>query len=139
MSKNIDFSGLRAISEKKRPSEGSTEGFLGGNRADIPKTQENASEGLKSALEGNSILQAKTDRRQREKQRVRAIYSEYQSNIKTSGSVRQDTLRGLRAGDDIHDLFLQVCKGISCMTGDTLFYKQVEELVLKGYGIDKRP
>lgn len=67
--------------------------------------------------------------------RARAVYSEHQENIKKSGMLRTDILKGLQQGENVYILLLKAMKCISLMTGDNLFYTQGKEDIKAVYGL----
>lgn len=73
-------------------------------------------------------------REQQELDRAREVYKSYQNNIRASGNLRADILKGLRAGEAAEGLLLKACKTISLMTGDTVFNKQAEQDLIAIYG-----
>lgn len=111
------FNGL-ALSEllepSKKPSEGKTESNLEGEKSGRLAIQ-------------YSQEQAKIDR-------TREVYREYQRNIKISGSLRVEILKGVKAGELPVSLLLKAAKCISLMTSDTVFYSQLEGDIMAIYG-----
>lgn len=71
---------------------------------------------------------------QTEQSRCKAVYREYQQNIKTSELIQADILKGARAGEDIYSLFLKAVKAISLVTDNNLFYSQLESDIKTVYG-----
>jgi len=67
-------------------------------------------------------------------QPIENAYKEYQSNIRKSGSLRTDILKGVQAGEPAQKLLLKAVECISRMTGDTLFYSQIEKDLKAIYG-----
>jgi len=86
------------------------------------KAPERATEGTEQA--GRLLAQYKQE--QAEHERTLAIYREYQHNIKESGSLRTAILKGAKVGEPPVALLLKAVKCISLMTGDTVFYSQLE-------------
>ena len=86
--------------------------------------REKRSEGLSRASEGVSLVRLGRDKEDRA--RLLETYRQLQDNIKASGTLRTDILKGARAGESIATLFLSAVKCISLMTGDTVFYRQIE-------------
>lgn len=70
-----------------------------------------------------------------QQQKERAVYTTYQDNIKLSGQLQTEILKGVKAGADITDLFLKACKAISRMTSNSVFYTQTEADLKAIYGI----
>lgn len=73
------------------------------------------------------IALIKLNREQEDHNRTLEAYRSYQDNIRRSGSLRADILKGARAGDPIQILLLKAVKCIGYMTGDKLFYEQVQK------------
>lgn len=90
---------------------------------------------LQGNLEGIGKLQREADQRKREIDETARIYREYQHNIKLSGQLQTEILKGARAGEDIYSLFLKAVQAISCMTSNKTFYSQVEADLISIYGI----
>lgn len=79
------------------------------------------------------LMQQQRERAEREQ--ARAVYATYQDNIKLSGQLQTEILKGVKAGTDITDLFLKACKAISLMTSNSVFYTQTEADLKAIYGI----
>lgn len=67
-------------------------------------------------------------------ERVRAAYTHYQGNIKRSGTLRSEILKGLGAGEDPVILLLKAIDCISGMTGDKALYYDAERKIKAVYG-----
>lgn len=102
-----------------------------------------------SALDSKNRLQGKIDGIEREqakllylshkskneeRERSLEVYRTYQENIKKSSQLQTEILKGIRSGEDIATLFLKASKAISLMTGNTVFYSQVEADIVAIYG-----
>ena len=98
------------------------------------KTPTEPEKPLQGNLEGIGKLQREADQRKREIDETARIYREYQHNIKLSGQLQTEILKGARAGEDIYSLFLKACKAISLMTSNTVFYSQLEGDIRAIYG-----
>lgn len=134
MELNLDrLNGLRFANfqEEKQPSKTPTDELLGGEEYKTSAEQENA---LKRQLEGLQGLQRKADQNKAEIDRNLEVYRTYQENIKRSGQLQTDILKGARAGEDIYSLFLKAVKAISLMTSNTVFYSQIEGDIRAIYG-----
>lgn len=81
------------------------------------------------------MLLLNTQREREDHQRSLEVYRTYQENIKTSGQLQTDILKGVQAGTDIYSLFLKAVKAISLMTSNTAFYSQIEADIKNIYGI----
>lgn len=130
----MDFS--EDFSEKppeKQPSKTPTETLLEpeGHKAPL---EENALQGLTECLQGIPILQRQADANKAERERALAVYREYQKNIKLSGQLQTEILKGVKRGEDIYSLFLKAVKAISLMTSNTVFYSQLEGDIRAIYG-----
>ena len=134
MELNLDrLNGLRFVDfQEKQPSKTPTEELLGAEEYKTSAEQENA---LKRQLEGLQGLQRKADQNKAEIDRNLEVYRTYQENIKRSGQLQTDILKGARAGEDIYRLFLKAVQAISCMTSNKTFYSQVEADLISIYGI----
>jgi len=133
MELNLDrLNGLRFVDfQEKQPSKTPTDELLGAEEYKTSAEQENA---LKRQLEGLQGLQRKADQNKAEKDRNLEVYRTYQENIKRSGQLQTDILKGARAGEDIYSLFLKAVQAISCMTSNKTFYSQLEEDIKTIYG-----
>lgn len=74
------------------------------------------------------------EQEQAEHERILAVYKEYQHNIKESGDLRTAILKGAKVGEPPVALLLKAVKCISLMTGDTVFYSQLEGDIVSMYG-----
>ena len=134
MELNLDrLNGLRFVDfQEKQPSKTPTEELLGTEEYKTSAEQEHA---LKRQLEGLQGLQRKADQNKAEIDRNLEVYRTYQENIKRSGQLQTDILKGVQAGEDIYSLFLKAVQAISCMTSNKTFYSQVEADLISIYGI----
>lgn len=132
----LDFAGLFGdCVEQKRPSKMPSETILeGGQYKPLPsiKTVETPSEDLEGQQAKGLYLQAQ--REAAEKQRTLDIFREYQENIKRSGQLQTEILKGVKAGESVYNLFLKAVKAISLMTSNSLFYSQIEADTRAIYG-----
>ena len=133
MELNLDrLNGLRfADFQEKQPSKTPTDELLGAEEYKTSAEQENA---LKRQLEGLQGLQRKADQKRADIDRSAEVYRAYQENIKRSGQLQTDILKGARAGADIYSLFLKAVQAIALMTSNTVFYSQLEEDIKTVYG-----
>jgi len=134
MELNLDrLNGLRfADFQEKQPSKTPTDEPLGAEEYKTSAEQEHA---LKRQIEGLGALQRKADQNKAEIERNLEVYRTYQENIKRSGQLQTDILKGVQAGDDIYSLFLKAVQAVSCMTSNKTFYSQVEADLISIYGI----
>lgn len=138
----LDFSGLNNL-------------FIKGCRKDFAEVQEAPEtthkdenieisiEAIKTSVEGNNEPQKEDigkkalinlKREQEDHKRTMGVYEEYQGNIKASGSLQADILKGVKVGEPVELLFLKAVECISRMTSNNLFYSQVKEDFIKIYG-----
>ncbi len=138
----LDFTKLNKLSvldfaegaEKKQPPTSPTEPRKGSGEYKTTTEQEKPLQGNLEGLESIGKLQREADQRKREIDETARIYREYQQNIKLSGQLQTEILKGARAGEDIYSLFLKACKAISLMTSNTVFYSQLEGDIRAIYG-----
>lgn len=67
-------------------------------------------------------------------ERARAVYAEYQENIKKSQSLQTEILKGIQAGDKPAALLVKAAECITAMTGNKLFADQVHRDIVEMYG-----
>lgn len=89
----------------------------------------------KDDSEGIRQLQRQADKNKAEAERIKEVYTTYQNNIKTSGALQTEILKGLKMGEDIYRLFLKAVKAISLMTSNSVFYTQSKQDIRIIYGI----
>lgn len=70
-----------------------------------------------------------------EQQKKRTPAQQYQDNLRRSGTIPSEILKGLSAGEDIHSLFLKAVEAIALMTNDNQIYKQAEADIREVYGV----
>lgn len=131
---SLAFAGFTEIPPEKQPSKTPSEPFLEDGRYKTPPEEENALQGQIEGLQGISNLQREADSIKEERERAKAVYREYQKNIKTSGQLQTALLKGTRQGEDIYSLFLKAVKAISLMTSNKAFYSQIEDDIKTIYG-----
>ena len=134
MELNLDrLNGLRFVDfQEKQTAKTPTDELLGAEEYKTSSEQEHA---LKRQIEGLGALQRKADQNKAEIDRNLEVYRTYQENIKRSGQLQTDILKGVQAGEDIYSLFLKAVQAISCMTSNKTFYSQVEADLISIYGI----
>lgn len=140
----LDFAGLFSpIEGEKQAPESPVEPLLGAGEYKTITEPQKPVEGLKTGLQGipqkeppeqAKILLLNTQREREDHQRSLEVYRHYQENIKTSGQLQTDILKGVQAGTDIYSLFLKAAKAISLMTSNSLFYSQIEADTRAIYG-----
>ena len=133
MELNLDrLNGLRfADFQEKQPSKTPTDELLGAEEYKTSAEQEHA---LKRQIEGLGALQRKADQNKAEIDRNLEVYRTYQENIKRSGQLQSEILKGIKAGEDVYSLFLKAAKAISLMTSNSVFYSQIEDDTRSIYG-----
>ena len=147
----LDFAGLFGdCVEQKSRSKTPSETILDGGQYKTITEPQKPVEGLKTGLQGipqkeppeqAKILLLNTQREREDHQRSLEVYRHYQENIKTSGQLQTDILKGVQAGTDIYSLFLKAAKAISLMTSNSLFYSQIEADIeaIYGRGLQHKP
>lgn len=147
----LDFAGLFGdCVEQKSRSKTPSETILDGGQYKTITEPQKPVEGLKTGLQGipqkeppeqAKILLLNTQREREDHQRSLEVYRHYQENIKTSGQLQTDILKGVQAGTDIYSLFLKAAKAISLMTSNSLFYSQIEAdtRAIYGAGLNYKP
>ena len=131
---SLAFMDFSEIPPEKQPSKMPTETLLEPKGYKTPLEEENALQGLTEGLQGIPILQRQADANKAEKERALAVYREYQKNIKLSGQLQTDILKGAKRGEDIYSLFLKAVQAISLMTSNTVFYNQLNDDIRAIYG-----
>jgi len=131
---SLAFMGFSEIPPEKQPSKTPLEPLLEPEPYKSPLTEENALQGQLDGLQGIPILQREADAIKQERERAVAVYGEYQKNIKLSGQLQTDILKGVKRGEDIYSLFLKAVQAISLMTSNTVFYSQLNDDIRAIYG-----
>ena len=104
----LDFTGLNAIGYS-----GPLDERLTCDSTSSPPDSKNASTGLYGGLAG---LQWEADRRNQEIERNLETYGTYQNNIKISGTLQAEILKGARNGESIYSLHIFQARTISRKT-----------------------
>jgi len=132
----LDFTAIRGNLAEK-PLESPVAAFVELDSKEVPvehktpqKSPQRATEGTETA--GRLLAQYRQEKAEHE--RTLEVYREYQKNIRESGSLRTDILKGAKAGEPPVALLLKAVKCISLMTGDTVFYSQLEGDIKSIYG-----
>lgn len=131
---SLAFRNFAEISPEKQPSKTPLEPLLEPEGYKTPLKEENALQGQIGGLQGIPILQRQADANKAEKERALSVYREYQENIKRSGQLQTDILKGAKRGEDIYSLFLKAVQAISLMTSNTVFYSQLNDDIRAIYG-----
>lgn len=103
-----DFSKLDSLGRSEQHSEANKEKNI--------STEYNSIE-----MEKNALL------------KQRKAWADYQENIKRSGMLRADILKGIQSKRDPVDVLLIACECISRMTDDKVYFKQAERDIKKNY------
>ena len=139
----LDFTAIRAdpIERKTETApdalESPTAAFNGLDLIKLPEPPKKLSEGkIKLNTEGEQAgrLAIQYQLEQAERDHTREVYRQYQRNIKNSGGLRTEILKGAKAGEPLVALLLKAVKCISLMTSDTVFYTQLERDIKNIYG-----
>ncbi|MFA7162826.1 MAG: hypothetical protein WC097_01580 [Eubacteriales bacterium] len=104
---------------------------------ETPTAQEKAQNGANLSPQGQAvdgIALIKLNREQEDRQRNLEMYRDYQNNIRISGELQTELLKGARAGEPAYTLLLKACKAISLMTGNKPFYSQIYKDLKAIYG-----
>lgn len=108
----------------------------GNNETDSIEIPLDALNGLKNEnrepVDGIALI--KLRRQQEDHKQIQEAYKAYQDNIKRSGDLRAEILRGIKSGESTPTLLLKAVECISNMTGDKLFYTQAEKDIKAIYG-----
>lgn len=95
-------------------------------------------EALKCNLEGSQSIsnsqQQKSDR-EAGNDLFWEICKEHQENIRRSGQLKTQIIKGVKLGEDIYSLFLKAVEAIGLMTSDTVFYSQLDGDIRAIYGV----
>lgn len=82
-------------------------------------------------------LQREADERQQEREQARSVYRAYQDNIRRSGTLQSEILKGTQAGESSYNLLLKAAEAISAMVGDSGFFaNQVRENIIAIHGAE---
>lgn len=133
----LDFAGLFGEPiEEKQPAISPAEPLLDSGQYKTLSKQENAVERKIEGLEGQQVkgLYLQAQREEEDHRRSLEVYKAYQENIRTSGQLQTEILKGIRAGESVYNLFLKAAKAISLMTSNSLFYTQIEADTRAIYG-----
>lgn len=90
--------------------------------------QANAPQGV------GSVLTVRQSRERSAEAAAVEVYQQHQAAIKQAGEIPSRILKGLAAGENIAELFLQAVKGLSLLTGNKQLYTQAENDICTLYG-----
>lgn len=85
-------------------------------QSNINKTQ------AQQPIEADTKPYNRLQREQKEREKIRQVYAEYQDNIRKAGQLRGDINKDIAAGADPYSILLKAIECISLMTGDKDFY-----------------
>lgn len=88
----------------------------------------------RSPEELGALADIKLTRAQEDRQNSIEMFKTYQDNIRRSDQIREELMRGVRSGERAESLFLKAVRAISLMTGDSLFYEQIEKDIRSIWG-----
>jgi len=121
---SFDFSTLRATADPaQKPQQAHTKDF-------IQKTGKDTATPEKPATGVINIMQ----RDRVDITRGRAVYTEYQENMKRAEGLRESILKGIRRAEAPELLLLQAVECIGNMTDDRAFQKQATADIIAIYG-----
>lgn len=129
----LDFTKLNNINTKATESP-LNEDSGSGDTFSLDNTK-NATEGNLEVNIGISKLQKEANEQESERERAICVYKEYQNNIRLSGQLNTEIIKGLKTGEDIYRLFLKAIKSISLMTSDNAIYPIAERDIREIYGV----
>ena len=129
----LDFTKLNNINTKATESP-LNEDSGSGDVFSLDNTK-NATEGNLEVNIGISKLQKEANEQESERERAICVYKEYQNNIRLSGQLNTEIIKGLKTGEDIYRLFLKAIKSISLMTSDNAIYPIAERDIREIYGV----
>ena len=137
----LDFSFIEGSTAEKRPSKMSAARLSEQGEYKTTSEAEKRAEGPETPQESNAgetvkigALERAAKDEKHKKEAAAEVFRTYQQNIKTSGQLQTDILKGVKAGEDMTALFLKACKAIALMVDNPLFYDQVEEDLAAIYG-----
>lgn len=127
---NLDFSGLNEISAN---------GSQAARDFETPAYKENqqpteAGADREQPDTGNVKLQREADRITDERERAKAVYGEYQRNIKNGGLLINEIEKGIQSGADVYDLLLKALQVIGYCTADRSLYDRCKKMIISVYG-----
>jgi hypothetical protein len=132
----LDFTGLFDSKPEKQAPEKPVEPLLAQGVYKSPTEPQKPPEAPETATAGEQAITLYRERKQAAEahQKSLDVYKTYQENIKRSGQLQTDILKGIKAGESVYSLFLQAAKAISLMTNNSLFYSQIEADIVAIYG-----
>lgn len=139
----LDFSKLDKIGkkeinksiDKKNTPQTPEEGTKTENMGRDIKTNINALNERIGAFNGLASLQKEADKQKAVIDGARAVYREYQENIKKSAKEQIEILKGLKEGNNIYILFLKAIEIIGTLTNNGVILEQAQEDIKSIYGI----
>lgn len=122
----LDFTGLDSLAKKKPPATTPQERVLGQGEYKNTSEEESPGDSLKTPIDGTQELQRRADNQRDAIARAAEVYKRYQENIKATETLQAEILKGVAAGEDLHQLFLKAAKALSLTISNDLFYSQIE-------------
>lgn len=89
----------------------------------------------RTATEGYTDAEIRQMLAEEEQQKKRTPAQQYQENIRRSGTLQSEILKGLAEGQNIYSLFLKAIEAIALMTNDNIIKEQAEGAITTVYGI----
>lgn len=137
----LDFSGLNKLQfqnfkdedeqppeqPQKAPTERKQQAPI-----EIPAPEEKRPESPANAL---SVATAKLNIEKENQRKLNEMYGEYRQNREKASQYIPQILKGARSGISPAQLLLTACKCISAMTGEKVFYEQIEGDLKAVYGL----
>lgn len=129
----LDFSGLNKLQfqnfkdEDEQPPEQPQKAPI-----EIPAPEEKRPESPANAL---SVATAKLNIEKDNQRKLNEMYGEYRQNREKASQYIPQILKGARSGISPAQLLLTACKCISAMTGEKVFYEQIEGDLKAVYGL----
>lgn len=139
----LDFTGL--FDNGTEAAQSRTEPIKESGEYKCIPTEKNGLKGqYKAAQEqapAKALLQQK-QQQEEEHQRTLSIYQTYRENMRKSGQLQTEILKGIQAGEDIYSLFLKATEAIGCMTDCGIFGTITADNIKSIYGeglLQKQP
>lgn len=129
----LDFSAIRGTTSQK-PTEAAVEAFERLDGVEMPIEVEPARKPAKQATEGDRKLLTAYQQERADHERILRVCKDYQRNTLRAEGLTTEILKGARAGEPITALLLKAGECISLMTGDSVFYSQLEGDIKGIYG-----
>lgn len=129
----LDFTAIRGTTSEK-PIESPVKAFERLDGIEVPIEIETARKPVKQATDGAGKLLTAYQQERADHERIMRVCQDYQRNTLRAEKLTTAILKGARAGESITALLLKAGECISLMTGDSVFYSQLEEDIKGIYG-----